>query len=120
VAIKYRVHFDDQRRRWEVWEDHGSAVAMRHHSWHGTQNEARSAARAQAKQDERDDAVFSDGKTPEEAGRDDAREAMVEPRRMLREIANGCVHDPVLYGPSGIHVCSKCGRGVNILTKQTV
>lgn len=55
--------------------------------------------------------LFTDEMTPEEAGRADARAAMVEARKILRSAL--CDHDPVLDGPSGCHVCSKCGRGVN-------
>jgi hypothetical protein len=50
---KMRVSWREDRRRWEVWEEYRRGSA-KHHSFHRTEGEARSAARAQAIQDKKD------------------------------------------------------------------
>jgi len=51
-----RVSWREDRRRWEVWEEYRLGPA-KHHSFHRTEGEAKSAARAQAAQDKIDQAL---------------------------------------------------------------
>lgn len=53
---RMRVTWNEQRRRWEVWERYPNRQS-RYHSSHASQREARATARAQARQDAKDDAA---------------------------------------------------------------
>lgn len=59
MTPKMRVSWNEDRRRWQVWEDHGIGHGIKHHSWHRTESDARSTARAQARQDKKDAARAS-------------------------------------------------------------